>query len=203
LICFCRGSLVAGVVGAVIGGIFGSWFTTRRLKVKYDKDKKDLLRYIQLQEELYQQREQQWSQQYQKLYKVYEELEKDSLERDYDEFKAPDANNDDMISRTEFNTYVKKYLSSFPELSERDFPRFEEFDLNNDGQVSFDEWQQFLYQQKLKEQSGAGAGKSGNSAYSDLMNALYDSSANAEGFSAVNKNIASTTRGGAAARARA
>ena len=38
-----------------------------------------------------------------------------------------------MISREEFDTYVRKYLSSFPELSEKDFPKFEEFDLNHDG----------------------------------------------------------------------
>lgn len=188
-------SLVVGAITGVLGSVLGSWLTSKKLKTKYDKDRKDLLKYIQLQDELYQQREQQWSAQYQKLYKVYEELEKDSLERDYDEFKAPDANNDDMISRTEFNTYVKKYLSSFPELSERDFPRFEEFDLNADGQVSFDEWQQFLYQQKLKEAQSGGSAKGGNSAYGDLMNALYDSSANADGFSGVNKNIASTSRG--------
>ena len=30
---------------------------------------------------------------------------------------------------------VRKYLSSFPELSEKDFPKFEEFDLDHDGQV--------------------------------------------------------------------
>ena len=57
-------------------------------------------------------------------------MEKETIERDYEEFKAPDTNNDDMISRSEFNTYVRKYLSSFPELSEKDFPKFEEFDLD-------------------------------------------------------------------------
>jgi hypothetical protein len=84
-------------------------------------------------EEIYRQRETQWQTEYNKLYKAYEKLEKETLDRDYEEFKAPDTNNDDMISRAEFNTYVKKYLSSFPELSERDFPRFEEFDLDGDG----------------------------------------------------------------------
>ena len=84
-------------------------------------------------EEIYKQRETQWQTEYNKLYKAYEKLEKETLDRDYEEFKAPDTNNDDMISRAEFNTYVKKYLSSFPELSERDFPRFEEFDLDGDG----------------------------------------------------------------------
>merc|ERR1711991_1246689 len=93
------------------------------------------------------------------LYKAYEEMEKETVERDYEEFKAPDTNNDDMISRAEFNIYVKKYLSSFPELSERDFPRFEEFDLDGDGIVSFEEWQQFLYLQKQKEAAATQGGK--------------------------------------------
>lgn len=53
----------------------------------------------------------------------------------------------------QFNTYVKKYLSSFPELSEKDFPLFEEFDYNDNGEVSFDEWQTFLQIQKLNEKS--------------------------------------------------
>ena len=48
-------------------------------------------------------------------------MEKETVERDYEEFKAPDTNNDDMISRAEFNIYVKKYLSSFPELSSATF----------------------------------------------------------------------------------
>jgi len=81
---------------------------------------------------------------------------------------------------------VRKYLSSFPELSERDFPRFEEFDLDGDGNVSFAEWQKFLQQQKLTE---AQQGKSGKqSAYSDLLNALYEQSTEADSFSSLQKN---------------
>jgi Ca2+-binding EF-hand superfamily protein len=64
-----------------------------------------------------------------------------------------------MISRAEFNTYVRKYLSSFPELSEKDFPKFEEFDLDGDGIVSFEEWQQFLVLQKqIEAKKGKTAG---------------------------------------------
>ena len=178
----------------------------RGLKKKFEKDKKDLLQYMQLQEEIYKQREKQWQQEYRKLYKAYDDLEKESLERDYEEFKAPDTNNDDMISRTEFNTYVRKYLSSFPELSEKDFPNFDEFDLDGDGQVSFEEWQQFLYQQKLIEaqkaqQGGSGTGASGgNSAYADLLNALYDSTHQSDSFNSLDRNIAANSRGGGGAR---
>lgn len=111
------GPLMVGVVGGVVGTLFGGWLQGRKMKKKHDKEKKELIQYIQLQEEIYKQREQQWQGEYQKLYKAYDSLEKDTLERDYEEFKAPDTNNDDMISRAEFNTYVRKYLSSFPELS--------------------------------------------------------------------------------------
>lgn len=180
--------ILVGVVSGIFGGFIGSWISSNNLKKKHAKEKKKLLDYIQYAEEAYKQTSLEWQKEYQKLYKAYEELEKDTLERDYEEFKAPDTDNDDNISREEFNVYVKKYLSSFPELSERDFPRFEEFDLNNDGKVTFDEWQQFLYLQKLKEQQGVKSSKSGNDAYADLLNALYESSSKSDSFSSLQKN---------------
>lgn len=92
---------------------------------------------------------------------------------------------------------MRKYLSSFPELSEKDFPKFEEFDLDQDGQVSFEEWQQFLYQQKLmeaqkKKEKGAAAGQ--QSAYADLLNALYEQTNKADSFNALQKNTPSGRR---------
>lgn len=158
------------------------------------------MQYIQLQDEIYKQRETQWQSEYRKLYSAFDELEKETIERDYEEFKAPDTNNDDMISRTEFNTYVRKYLSSFPELSEKDFPKFEEFDLDGDGIVSFEEWQQFLYQQKLLEAQKAAKGNTkaagnGNSAYNDMLNALYEQSHSSDSFNSLNKQIAAGARG--------
>jgi hypothetical protein len=85
-----------------------------------------------------------------------------------------------MISRSEFTTYVRKYLSSFPELSEKDFPRFDEFDMDTDGIVSFDEWQRYLQLQKQKEAkeaaaSGTGTGAAGGGdKRNDLLSSLYD-----------------------------
>lgn len=186
---------MAAAAGGVFGGIIGWAATAHTMKRKLGAEKKELLQYIQLQNEVYREREKQWQQEYQKLFKQYEQLEKETVERDYEEFKAPDTNNDDMISRAEFNVYVKKYLSSFPELSESDFPKFDDFDLDGDGQVSFEEWQEFLQMQKQQEAKKKDAGKSSNSQYADLINALYDSSSKAEGFNGVQKNLA--TKAGA------
>jgi len=158
--------------------------TNRKLKKKWNKEKKDILQYVNAQDEIYRNRDQQWQAEYQKLYKAYQQLETETLERDYEEFKAPDANGDDMITRAEFNTYVRKYLSSFPELSEKDFPKFDEFDLDGDGIVSFEEWQRFLQQQKLQEAQGKGTKKDG-SKYGDLLTQLYDDSSQADGFSSL------------------
>jgi len=225
-------SLVAGVAGSFVGG----WFQQGRLKKKHDKEKKDLLKYIQSIDDVYKSREQQWQAEYQKLYKAYESLETDSIKRDYEEFKAPDTDGDDKVSREEFAIYVRKYLSSFPELSEKDFPQFDDFDLDNDGIVSFAEWQQVrfrqvsslslahsppvhslthptpshptpqhpttphpktkpvLKQQKLKEAQGGGKG-GGDSAYGDLLNALYQDTYTSDSFEALDRKTDAARKG--------
>jgi len=175
-----RGPMVAGGIGALAGIVAGGWFSKRRLKVQWDKEKKEILTYVSAQDEIYRKGIAQWDLEYKKLYKAYQQLEKETLERDYEEFKAPDVNGDDMISRSEFTTYVRKYLSSFPELSEKDFPRFDEFDMDTDGIVSFDEWQRYLQLQKQKEAkeaaaSGTGTGAAGGGdKRNDLLSSLYD-----------------------------
>ena len=145
-------------------------------------------------DDVYKQRETQWQTEYQKLYKAYESLETDTIKRDYEEFKAPDTDGDDQVSREEFAIYVRKYLSSFPELSEKDFPKFDEFDLNGDGIVSFAEWQQFLKQQKLKEASGGGKGGEGG-AYTDLLNALYADTYSSSNFETLSTKSDEQLRG--------
>lgn len=178
-----RGPMLAGGVAGVLGSVLGSWVTSKKLKKKWDKEKKDILHYVNAQDEIYRNRDAQWQAEYQKLYKAYQVLEKETLDRDYEEFKAPDTNGDDIITRQEFNTYVRKYLSSFPELSEKDFPKFDEFDLDGDGQVSFEEWQRFLQQQKLQEAQGKSSKQGGK--YGDLLSQLYEDSHQADGFSSL------------------
>jgi len=176
------------------------WLTSYRLNSRFKRDTEELTAYLVKLEEVNKAKEKTWQQEYRKLYKAYEELEKDTVERDYEEFKAPDTNNDDKITKAEFDIYVRKYLSSFPELSEKDFPKFEEFDLDGDGIVSFDEWQNFLYLQKEMEKQKAEKGaKTGTvqdkNAYNDLLSALYDQSHNSDSFGSLNKQIAAGARG--------
>jgi len=76
--------------------------------------------------------------------------ELEALQRDYDEFKQPDIDGDDRISRAEFNMYVKNYLSNYPGLAESDYPKFDEFDHDGDGYVSFQEYSQQMALQAQK-----------------------------------------------------
>ena len=107
------GGSLTGILAGIVGSFIGGWRQARKLGKKYKLEKDELLNYIKMQEDIYKQRDNQWQSEYQKLYKAYETLENETLERDYEEFKAPDTNNDEMISRQEFAIYVKKYLSSF------------------------------------------------------------------------------------------
>jgi hypothetical protein len=153
-----KGLLVA--LGGVGGGFFVYWFGYRKLQqqtTKLEVENHDLLEYIKLQTELHELQEKGWKDQLFGLENSYKELYQDSLERDYEEFKAPDANHDEVITSEEFESYVAKYLQSFPELSENDFPKFEEFDFNENGEVTFSEWRGYLKQQQKKFKPSAAA----------------------------------------------
>lgn len=99
------------------------------------------------------------------LRKAEEKRELDTMQRDYDEFKQPDVDGDDRISRAEFSMYIKNYLSNYPGLSEKDYPRFEDFDHDRDGFVSFSEYsKQMKAQAKKAEQEAHYAHQSGSAA---------------------------------------
>ena len=193
------GGMVLSVIVGFVGSALGGWTQSRKLTKKFAKEKKELMQYIQMQEDVYKRRDHDWQTEYQKLYKAYEALENETLERDYEEFKAPDTNNDEMISRAEFAVYVKKYLSSFPELTEKDFPKFEEFDLNGDGMVSFQEWQKFLKLQKQQEKAKqlhqsahhdhTGSQKQQNTQYADLLEAMYNQAGSSDSFNSLNQKV--------------
>lgn len=146
------GQLIIACAGVVVGGIIGALAHGQILKHKSAKEKRDLIQNLQFHEEIYKRRDAQWRAKYSKLHQAYDDLEKETIERDYKEFKVQDTDFDDMVSRAELSTYLRKYLSTFPELTDlfAYFPPFEDFDLNGDDIVSFEEWQQFTYQLKLK-----------------------------------------------------
>jgi len=103
------------------------------------------------------------------------QAELEAIQRDYDEFKQPDLDSDDRISRAEFSMYVKDYLSNYPGLTEKDYPKFEDFDHDGNGYVSFEEYstQMAIQAEKAELEELLNDGSDANSgakaqAYSDL-----------------------------------
>lgn len=141
------GKLIAtGVASWILGARYHTGKVTKNLKRKHQTEQKKL--YSQYYNDVYK-----FSEQNKELQRQVEELtelvksteakaELEALQRDYDEFKQPDIDGDDRISRAEFNMYVKDYLSNYPGLTEKDYPKFDDFDHDGDGYVSFKEYSQ-------------------------------------------------------------
>mmetsp|Transcript_6880 Transcript_6880/g.8914 ORF Transcript_6880/g.8914 Transcript_6880/m.8914 type:complete len:279 (+) Transcript_6880:234-1070(+) len=155
-----------GAFGWVAGAKFHSSRVLRKAKTKFQKEQKQL--YSQYYNDVYKLTEQNQELQYmveqyqEALKKTEAKHELDALQRDYDEFKQPDIDGDDKISRAEFAMYVKNYLSHYPGLTEADYPRFEDFDHDGDGFVSFQEYaqQMALQAQKAEKEALKTGGKS-------------------------------------------
>mmetsp|Transcript_1639 Transcript_1639/g.2169 ORF Transcript_1639/g.2169 Transcript_1639/m.2169 type:complete len:262 (+) Transcript_1639:75-860(+) len=159
--------LILGGIGWVAGGTYHSRKAKKTLQKKQLVEAKTL--YSQYYNDVYKLQEQNAElvdvvhQLQSALKQAEEKKEQDALQRDYDEFKQPDVDGDDRISRAEFNMYVKNYLSSYPGLAEKDYPRFEEFDHDRDGYVSFAEYnKQMKLQAKKAEQDALRAQQSGS-----------------------------------------
>lgn len=104
------------------------------------------------------------------------ERELDVLQRDMDEFSQPDTDGDGLISKAEFNHYVRTYLANLPGLTPADYPKWEDFDHDNNGYMSFQEYQQQMaFQvQKAKEKENKNAEKG--------LQGLYKETTKAENF---------------------
>lgn len=135
--------------GQFLVGCGASWFmgakyhssrAVKKVKTRFQKEQKEL--YSQYYNDVYKLTEQNQELQsavqqlQQALMQVEEKHELEALQRDYDEFKQPDIDGDDRISRAEFNMYVRDYLANYPGLQEKDYPKFEDFD--HDGTSCFD-----------------------------------------------------------------
>lgn len=104
------GRLLLGGAAAFAGGYFaGSYITGARARKQHQQDKEDLIQFIQLQDEVYKQRDAQWQAEYQKLYAKFDALDRETEERDYEEFKAPDTDDDDAISKEEVCLHFSRY----------------------------------------------------------------------------------------------
>jgi len=58
------------------------------------------------------------------------------------EFALADTNDDNKVSRAEFNYYKSEYLKKHPEMASQ-FPRFEDFDPDSNGLISKAEYDQY------------------------------------------------------------
>lgn len=156
---------MTGAFSWFLGGKFHSSRAIKKIKAKHQKEQKAL--YTQYYNDVYKLSEQNQElaaliEQLQELLKETEAThELEALQRDYDEFKQPDVDGDDRISRAEFNMYVKNYLSNYPGLTEKDYPKFEDFDQDGDGYVSFKEYskQMALVSQKAEKEALHGDSK--------------------------------------------
>lgn len=170
--------VVTGAASWLLGGKFQSGRIAKKLKRKHQSEQKQL--YSQYYNDVYKLSEQ--NQQLQQQIEELKELlstteaahELEALQRDYDEFKQPDIDGDDRISKAEFNMYVKNYLSNYPGLSEKDYPKFEDFDHDGDGFVNFQEYSQQMalqaQQAELEEMYSSEQNNEKAKAYNDLYN---------------------------------
>lgn len=188
--------VLGGAAGYFVGGKIHSTRAVKKLKKKHLKEQKDL--YTQYYNDVYKLQEQNIELQYvvaqlqESLKKVKEEIELEQIQRDYDEFKQPDLDGDEQISRAEFNMYVNTYLKNYPGLAEKDYPRFEDFDHDRDGYVSFVEYEKQMKKQlaKAEQDTKKAATNTGSSstkthkakARADGLSGLYSETKKADNF---------------------
>ena len=66
-----------------------------------------------------------------------------------DEFRQADTNQDNKVSRLEFEQYKRQYLKMHPEADPSMFPRFEDFDPDHNGMVTFTEHEDYYRKQGM------------------------------------------------------
>jgi hypothetical protein len=201
----CSGGLKNVIFGA-LGGFALDWMWTGRslkgLKRKHEEELELVIQKFQADREMIEIKKRMQLEEYQlrllEAEQTIQQLQQAAVDAgmdlsytqsqlDYEEFKQPDLNNDDMITREEFNAYIRMYMQTYPHIKREDMPRFEDFDLNGDGIVSFKEWEIYLDHQRRAEDE---------TAYNnDVMNALYEQTHKSQGFNDVYNNM---QRGGGA-----
>lgn len=191
----------ASAASYILGARIHSGRVAKTLKKKHSQDQKTL--YTQYYNDVYKLEEQKAEQQIMinqlqsSLSNTNEKHEMENLQREYDEFKQPDVDGDDQISRTEFHHYVKNYLANYPGLTEKDYPKFEDFDHDKDGFVSFQEYAQQMavqaQQAELDQYYAQSQGQSGQKE-AQKANALYNLAGSASGSDGFNDLYAQIRR---------
>jgi hypothetical protein len=178
-------TILFSTIAFFAGGKIQSSRSLKKLKTRFQKEQKAL--YSQYYNDVYKLTEQNneltyYVEQLQNALKDTEQkAELEALQRDYEEFKQPDIDGDDRISRAEFNMYVKNYLSNYPGLQEKDYPKFEDFDHDGDGYVSFQEYaQQMALQVQQAELEQEGGGKA-EAQRAEALQGLYGQTAKTGG----------------------
>lgn len=131
-----KDKLLVIIACLIIGSIAGEWMQSYILRLKYNNEIESINKAWSLKLKIKEI-------QYQDLYKRYQILQNELNRCDYEEFKGPDTNNDNLISRYEFSSYISKYLLALSELTMDSFPTFEQFDSNADDYISSNEWTAF------------------------------------------------------------
>lgn len=171
--------VLSSVASYFLGAKLHSGRIARKMKQKFQKEQKQL--YTQYYNDVYKLTEQNQELQYmvEQLQDILKQTEAkhemEQLQRDYEEFKQPDIDGDDKISRAEFNMYVKNYLSNYPGLKEEDYPKFSDFDHDGDGQITFQEYAQQMAlqaQQAELEQMYGGGNSQKAQAYQDMASGM-------------------------------
>jgi hypothetical protein len=159
------GMMKSFLVGGA-GWYFGGRVHSQRLKLKFKRDhmKSQKTLYSQYYNDVYVLQQQNADlvglvEQYKAaIQQIQTDVENEQLQRDWDEFKQPDIDGDDSISRAEFKMYIKNYLSNYPGMTEKDYPEFDDFDHDGDGKISFQEYSQqmaLVVQQAEKEKAAS------------------------------------------------
>lgn len=161
------GNLILPVICSFVGGVAGDWlFSRNAVKKAYKKHGHDLKvmrdNSLKQQEDAfvaltakYRNKEAQYAEATLTLQQLTQAANDAGIntgvtqqELDYEEFKQPDTNNDNKITKQEFDAYIRQYLRQYPHISANEVPRFEDFDVSRDGSVSFGEWQAYLDSQR-------------------------------------------------------
>lgn len=129
-----------GAVGWFLGGKIHSKRAVSKAKKKHAEDQKQL--YTQYYKDVLMLQTQNAE-----LAQLVQECSKQQID---EQFYAADIDNDDMVSRAEFNMYKNQYLKKHPEMASQ-FPKFEQFDPDANGMISKAEYD--AYYRKLEAMS--------------------------------------------------